>query len=184
MPTELLDRDLLFFNIVPYSPGKEKETAGDMLDYVEKTGNDIVLYCLSLHPEGFPAMDKVHRIIESYRKLKAELANSNVKLGILLQSILGHWPRVDKELEPWTRSVNVNGDPVRFCVLDENFRKYIFDVAAMLAAEKPVFLLGDDDIRGFSPLAECFCERHTAEFNARTGNDFTPAAGRCRQHGL
>ena len=41
MPTELLDRDLLFFNIVPYSPGKEKETAGDILDYVEKTGNAI-----------------------------------------------------------------------------------------------------------------------------------------------
>ena len=174
MSTELLNRSFLFFNIIPYSPGKEKETAADILDYAEKTGNDIALYSLSFHPEGVPAMRKVREMLESYRKLKAELAGSNVKLGILLQSILGHWPRVDKELEPWTRSVNVNGDPVRFCILDENFRKYIFDAAAMIAAEKPVFLLGDDDIRGFSPLAECFCQRHTAEFNARTGNNFTP----------
>lgn len=34
--------------------------------------------------------------------------------------------------------------------------------------------MGDDDIRAFSPHAECFCEKHTAEFNRRTNNNFTP----------
>lgn len=168
-------RDFHFFNIIPYSPGREKELAADVIDYVEKTNNATVLYCLSLHPEGFPAMKKALQMVESYRTLKKELAGTKVQLGVLIQSILGHWPRVDKDEEQWTRSVNVHGDKVRFCPLDENFKKYIVDVAAMLAAERPVFIMGDDDIRGFSPKAECFCQLHTAEFNRRTGKNFTPA---------
>lgn len=174
MKENLFARNFTFFNIVPYSPGTEKELAADIIDYVEQTGNDTILYNLSLHPEGYPAMTKVHQMIASYRVLKKELEGKGVKLGILLQSILGHWPRVDKVTEPWTRSVNVKGELVRFCPLDENFKAYITQVGAMLAAEKPVFILGDDDIRGFSPYAECFCELHTAEFNRRTGNSFTP----------
>ena len=167
-------RDFHFFNIIPYSPGREKELAADVIDYVEKTNNDTVLYCLSLHPEGFPAMKKALQMVESYRTLKKELAGTKVQLGVLIQSILGHWPRVDKDEEQWTRSINVYGAKVRFCPLDENFKKYIVDVAAMLAAERPVFIMGDDDIRGFSPKAECFCQLHTAEFNRRTGKNFTP----------
>ena len=173
MGHDLLERNFNFFNIIPYSPGREKELAADVVDYFEQTGNDTVLYCLSLHPEGFPAMKKAQQMIGSYRILKQELAGTGVKLGVLIQSILGHWPRVDKNEEPWTRSVNIDGAPVRYCPLDENFRKYIFEVTALLAAENPVFMMGDDDIRGFSPKAECFCELHTAEFNRRTGKNFT-----------
>ncbi len=174
MKDNILERNFCFFNIIPYSPGREKELAADALDYWEKTGNDTVLYCLTLHPEGFPAWNKAQKMIESYRILKKELAGTGVKLGVLLQSILGHWPRVDKDEEQWTRSVNVDGAKVRFCPLDENFKKYIFDVVSLLAAEKPVFMMGDDDIRGFSPKAECFCQLHTDEFNRRTGKSFTP----------
>ena len=169
------DRNFFFFNIVPYSPGKEETLAADIIDYFEKTKNDTVLYCLSLHPEGFPAMEKAVQMAESCRKLKGLLEGTGVRLGVLIQSILGHWPRVDKENEPWTRSVIIDGRESRFCILDPGFRKYIFDVTAMVAKVKPVFILGDDDIRSFSlGKPECFCERHTAEFNAMTGLNFTP----------
>lgn len=169
------DRNFFFFNIVPYSPGKEETLAADIIDYFEKTKNDTVLYCLSLHPEGCPAMEKAVQMAESYRKLKGLLEGTGVRLGVLIQSILGHWPRVDKENEPWTRSVIIDGRESRFCILDPGFRKYIFDVTAMVAKEKPVFILGDDDIRSFSlGKPECFCERHTAKFNAMTGLNFTP----------
>ncbi|MBR2374251.1 MAG: hypothetical protein IKA87_08500, partial [Lentisphaeria bacterium] len=173
MSENLFERNFTFFNVLPYSPGREKGLAAEAVDYVEQTGNDVVLYCMTLHPEGFPAMNKANRMLASYRLLKQELAGTKVRLGLLIQSILGHWPRVDKDEEQWTRSINVNGDKVRFCPLDENFRKYIFEVTAMFAKEKPVFILGDDDIRSFSPEVECFCPLHTAEFNRRTGNNFT-----------
>ena len=175
MCNDLFERNLLIFNIMPFSPGNEKELAADAVDYYKQTGNDLVLYCMTLHPEGFPAMNKAERMLKSYQLVKAELEGSGVRLGVLIQSILGHWPRVDKDEEPWTRSSNIDGKSTRFCTLDPRFRKYIFDVTAMFAREKPVFMLGDDDIRSFSLGApECFCELHTAKFNEMTGNNFTP----------
>ena len=175
MSTNIFDRNFVFFNILPYSPGAEKILAADVIDYYKQTGNDIGLYCMTLHPEGFPAMKKAQAMLKSYQLLKAELEGSGVKLGVLLQATLGHWPRVDKNEEQWTRSSNIDGKNTRFCILDPNFRQYLFDVAAMFAKEKPVFMLGDDDIRSFSLAApECFCELHTAKFNEMTGNNFTP----------
>ena len=113
--------------------------------------------------------------VASYRKIREGVKDSGVRLGFLLQSILGHWKRADREIEPWQRSIDVDGNPLRFCVLDERFRAYIRDVAASLTAEKPCFILGDDDIRAYSSgKLECFCPLHTAEFNRRTGRSFTP----------
>ena len=47
------------YNVVPFSPGNEKVVAADAKEYLERTGNDLVLYSLTLHPEGHPAIDKV-----------------------------------------------------------------------------------------------------------------------------
>ncbi len=169
-----MDRKFLFFNIAPFSAGEEAALARDMIEYQQRTGNDTVLYSLTLHPEGFPAREKSMFLVESYRKLKAELAGSKVRLGVLLQSVLGHWIRQDKKIESWTRTVNIDGETVRFCPLDPDFQAYITEYVTLLAKEKPVFILGDDDIRAFSPKAECFCPLHTAEFNRRAGTDYTP----------
>jgi len=163
----------LFFNIAPMSDGAEKTVADDMREYVARTGQRKVLYSLTLHPEGRPAMAKVDRALASYRRLRAELEGSEVELGILLQAILGHWPRTDKEVEPWQRTIDAQGREVRFCALDPDFRAYIREVGSRLAAERPCFILGDDDIRAFSPHAECFCPRHVAEFNRRRGTSYT-----------
>ena len=163
-----------FYNIVPCNIGREKLQAQDVIELEARTGIDIALYSLTLHPEGFPARKKADMLIDSYRKFSRALKGSKVKPGVLIQSILGHWPRVDKNEEKWTRTIDLDGNTPRFCPLDENYRKYIFETVAALAKEKPCFILGDDDIRAFSPKAECFCELHTAEFNRRTGNHFTP----------
>lgn len=162
-----------FYNIAPTSLEKEELLAQEMIEYQQRTGNDTVLYSLTLHPEGYPAWRKVEIALESYRKLKKALEGSQVKLGVLFQAILGHWPRTDKDEEQWTRSVDVKGKPMRFCSFDPDFRKYIFDTVVAFAKEKPVMIMGDDDIRSFSPDPECFCPLHTAEFNRRMGTNFT-----------
>ena len=167
-------KDFLYYNIVPFNAGKEDLLAKDVIELEAKTGIDTALYSLTLHPEGFPASKKAEYLIASYRKFKKALAGSKVKAGVLLQSILGHWPRTDKKEEPWTRTVDSEGKAVRFCPLDPKFRQYIFETVSLLAKEHPCFILGDDDIRSFSPNAECFCPLHTAEFNRRTKKDFTP----------
>ena len=166
---------LQLYDIVPFSPGNEAVVVDDILRTHRETGLEIFLYSVSLDPRGNPAKENVHKAIESYRRIRDGIKGSDVKLGFLLQSILGHWKRVDREVEPWQRSIDVDGNPQRFCILDERFRAYIRDVAVALASEKPCFILGDDDIRAYSGgKLECFCPLHTAEFNRRTGHTFTP----------
>lgn len=169
-----LGGELALYDIVPYSPGHEAEAARDIRAVHEKSGLDTFLYSVSLDPRGYPAFDNVRAATASYRRLKAELGDAPVRLGFLLQSILGHWPRVDKEVEPWQRSVDIGGAVKRFCVLDPRYQDYIRKTGAALAAECPCFILGDDDIRAFSPNAECFCPLHAAEFNRRTGKAYAP----------
>ena len=181
MTDPTFEQNFVFFNILPFSPGEEEQLAAETIEYTQRTGNRNVLYSLSMHPAGFPAMKKAFLMIESYRKLKAALQGSEVRPGILFQSVLGHgarsFPPQDlkfRPVEPWVRMVNINGELTRYCPLDEGFRKYIFDMTVLFAKESPCFILGDDDIRSFSPKAECFCELHTAEFNKLTGKNFTP----------
>ncbi len=161
------------YNVMPFSPGDEARTAADSVEYCARTGCDLVLYSLTLHPEGRPAMEKVERYVESYRALRRALKGTNVRLGVLVQAILGHWPRVDKDIEDWTRTVDIKGRMVRFCPDDPGFAKYITDAFVLLAKEKPAFILTDDDVRAYSHDAECFCARHVAEFNDRRGTNYT-----------
>ena len=180
MAEQTFDQEFNFFNVIPFSPGEEKQLAGEIVEYVERTGNRNVLYSLTLSPSCAPAMKKVYFMLDSYKKLKAELQGSRARLGILFQAVLGHGARnfppselKSRPIEPWVRMVDVKGEQSRYCPLDPGFRKYIFDMTVLFAKEAPCFILGDDDIRSFSP-AECFCELHTAEFNRMTGKNFTP----------
>lgn len=168
------------YNVAQFSPGNEKVAAADAKEYFERTGNDLVLYSLTLHPEGRPAIEKVRRHVESFGKFKAELSGSPVRAGILVQAILGHWPRVDKDIEDWTRTVDAKGNEVRFCPLDPGFAQYITDTFTMLAKEHPAFILTDDDIRAFSHEAECFCHLHMDLFNKRRGTSYTADALRTK----
>ena len=161
-------------NIAPFSPGSEDLLAKEMVEYRDRTGGDVVLYSLTLHPEGFPAMRKAEYLVESYRKLRRALEGSGIRLGVLVQSILGHWPRVDKDEESWTRSITLEGKQKRFCPIDPGCRAYIHDVARMLAQEKPCFILLDDDVHASGTFGvECFCERHVEMFNKANGTSHT-----------
>lgn len=168
-----------FFNVVPYNPGKEEETSRDLIEFYRRTGIPRILYSLSFHPQGANAMVKAGRLVASFRKLRDLLAvEPGIKCGVLIQSILGHVIGAEVEHEPWTKVVTHNGKQegkgTRFCSLDPGFTDYIRTVGAMVAKEKPFFILGDDDIRSWSAGVECFCELHTAEYNRRHGTNFTP----------
>ena len=172
--------DFTIYNVMSYSPGNEEQCAADSREYMERTGCDLVLYCLSLHPEGKPAMAKAEKCVASFRKFKAALAGSKVRAGILVQSILGHSLRVDKEIEDWTRTIDSTGAVKRFCPEDPGFAAYITEVFTMLAKEHPAYIMTDDDVRGFSHNAECFCDRHVKMFNDRRGTSYTSASLRAK----
>ena len=160
------------YNVVPMYLGHEKEQAAKCVEMFERTGEDLALYSLTLHPEGRPATDKLERYVASYRDFAAALKGTKVRAGILVQAILGHWPRTDKDIEPWMRTIDQDGKAVRFCPLDPGFAAYVDAVFTALARERPAFILTDDDVRAFSHGCECFCERHVKLFNARRGTSY------------
>ena len=86
-PAPLFDNDrFTVLNIAPFSPGTEEQLAREMIEYKDRTGNNIVLYSLSLHPSGLPAIKKAERLVASYVKLRKSLEGSGVRLGVLMQS--------------------------------------------------------------------------------------------------
>lgn len=155
------NRGYRLYNVVPLYIGHEAEQAARCVDLYERTGEDLALYSLTLHPEGRPARAKVDRYIASFRAFAKALEGTRVRPGVLVQAILGHWPRTDKDIEPWTRTIDQDGKAVRFCPLDPGFAAYIDYVFTELAKAKPAFILTDDDVRAYSHGAECFCATHT-----------------------
>lgn len=167
--------DYTLYNVVPMALGREAEQAARCVELYERAGVDLALYSLTLHPEGVPAREKVDRYVASFRAFAAALKGTPVKPCVLVQAILGHWPRNDKDKEPWTRTVNASGREVRFCALDPRFGDYISYVFTEIAKAGPKFILTDDDIRAFSHEAECFCPLHVKLFNERRGTSYTEA---------
>lgn len=170
------DDSFSMLNIIPCSPGREDVAAADAKEFVERTGNPYCMYSLTLHPQGRPAMKTVDAGVASYRRWAKLLEGSAVKPAILLQSIIGHWTSdlAEKDTEPWQRAINWKGVVTRYCPLDPGYQAYIRETAKKLAECRPALILSDDDVRAFSPLAECTCPLHTAEYNRRTGKSLTP----------
>lgn len=159
------------YNIVPCRIGQEATLASQMAEYRALTGNDIVLYSLSLHPQGRPASAKADDLIASYQAFRraCAAADPGLRTGVLIQSLIGHFSSVavEKDREPWTRGVNAKGQDSRWCPLDPSYRAYVADAVRRLAREKPCFVMTDDDVRAQG--GECFCPLHVAELNRRTG---------------
>lgn len=168
------------YNIVPSIRGFEERTAEEMAEYHRLTGEDTVLLSLPCQPEGKPAMAKIDRHVESYRRFAAACRriDPGLKVGVLIQSVLGHF--VDDEIvrvrEDWQRSVLLDGRVFRWCALDPAFRAYIKETARRLAAEGPCLVMTDDDIRAIG--GECCCPLHAAELNRRTGKALSPGEWR------
>ncbi|MCQ2388201.1 MAG: glycosyl hydrolase family 28 protein, partial [Kiritimatiellae bacterium] len=132
---------------------------------------------LSFHPQRTPAKALIPELCGRFRKLKADLKDDDVVLGVLIQSILGHgWNgKVPLTDEKWThmRKLQKDAEDPRYCLLDPGFRAYALDCVASIARERPAFILLDDDFGVRS--GECFCDRHVAQFNAALGVEWTRA---------
>ena len=163
------------WNIVPPSIGKEDVAIKDIIEFYQRTGIDTVLYSMPLAPRRSDQYQYLEEMVTSFRKIKAGLAGYPIKTGILIQSILGHVTNPTVVVEDWTRTYTSTKNASRFCALHPGFAKYIRTVGAKVAAEKPFFILGDDDIRSNNGGRECFCKLHVAEYNRRfNGNFKTP----------
>ena len=168
-------RDLRYFNVVPVRGG-DVEFAAREVKRQTALGMKAIAVSLSYHPQCTPAANLLPVHAEKFRRLKALLADTDVEVGVLVQSTAGHgWNgRMQLSKEPWQRTVHTSGfvGP-RYCQLDPGFRAYILEAVRSICREGPSFLLIDDD---FGPRnGEGFCPLHVALYNDATGETRTAA---------
>ncbi|MBR2873944.1 MAG: hypothetical protein IKB99_10650 [Lentisphaeria bacterium] len=163
-----------FVNIVPVFPDNVEHMIAEAKRMYEECGIDEPTLCMTLHPQGGPQGEKVEIHRKAMHEMMEGLKGTPIKVGVLFQTVLGH--RVDCECtENWQKAVNINNSPNgRMCLLDENYRKYLYEMVRTIAGEHPHSLLIDDDFRQINGKGiECFCPNHMARFNEGLENPLT-----------
>ncbi len=133
------------------------------------------LFCMTLTPEGDPAIDKAGMLCDSYEKYKAKLDLVGVPSGVLIQASIGHGWKLNAP-SAFQKYVGLsNGaSPEVCCPMDKGFQKYIRDAAARIASVRPAHIMLDDDFRLiFRAQRGCACPLHMAEFNRLANTDIT-----------
>lgn len=133
------------------------------------------LFIMTLTPEGDPAIDKAGLLCKVYEKYKSRLDAVGVPSGVLIQASIGHGWKLDAP-SSFQKYVGLNNgeSPEVCCPMDKNFRKYIRDSAARIAATAPHHIMLDDDFRLMWRSGQgCACPMHMAEFNRLAGTDIT-----------
>ena len=165
---------MLMINIVPVFEDRVDFAVSEIRRQAREVGLHRFALSMSFHPEGTPAHDKIGRLVSLIHQVKEGLAGTDIELGVLIQSTMGHgWNgKVPLTRERWQRMVRLDGsESPRMCPLDPDFADYVYDCISAVAHEKVAFMLVDDDF-GLRER-ECFCPLHIAVYNEALGKDYT-----------
>jgi hypothetical protein len=157
-------------NIAPLFTEHQAAITADLLRLHQECGVTDVAFMLPLSPEGaVPSLAKAEYLRDRFLDMRESLraAGSPLKVGILMQSLIGH---MTPTAAPFQRIVRADGSTNnRICPLDPDFKHHLRAVVQTVAATRPAFLLVDDDFRLFFGGYGCFCPLHLAAFNQETG---------------
>ena len=146
----------------------------DIRQQVESGVCKCPLFMIKLVPEGDPAIDKASIEAKDYIPFRDRLAQMGIPAGILVQCTIGHGYSLN-QMFGFTQYENLTDGQKQFiaCPADEDFRAYIRNQLATLAALQPDVIMVDDDFRligGRSGMG-CACPLHMAMFRESTGAD-------------
>lgn len=133
------------------------------------------LFCMTLTPEGIPAIDKAKLLSERYREYKKRLLAKGIPSGALIQASIGHGWKLNQpsKFQKYTGFID-GSTPEICCPLDKGFQEYIRAAAKTIASEHPDHIMLDDDFRlMYRPQRGCACPLHMARFNRLAQTSFT-----------
>ena len=160
----------LWIDIAPLLPDRGEEVVADALRLARETCVDSVAFSCPLHPEGDPPIDKAAAFAPLVARMKARLAGSGLRVGVLVQSTMGHGYVPDSPAPFRTLRLRDGREPSVLCPLDGAFRAHVrAQVASLVAGCDPDFLLLDDDTRLGSGYGGCLCPLHRAALARRLG---------------
>ncbi|MBQ7256068.1 MAG: hypothetical protein IJS60_00040 [Abditibacteriota bacterium] len=152
-----------------------EEICQDIKYQYENNICDLVLFCMTLTPEGTPAVDKASLLCAKYDAFRDRLAEMGLKCGVLAQATIGHG-YIPDEMHPFQSVISFrDGEKTAVCCpLDINFRKHMADSFEIIAKHCQTTIMVDDDFRLLhKPGMGCGCPLHMAEFNKRAGTNLT-----------
>jgi len=161
------ENKMTFFTIMPFIPSDVPFMVKEYKRFSEATGLKLLLPSMTLQPEGENPYDKADFFIKAFAELQKGLEGTDIKLGILLQSLVGHGYATSPKQNIFQTTVGHNGKTRgRICMLDPNFRKYCDYTVSSLAKLHPETFLLDDDTRTIDgDILECFCPLHMAKLS-------------------
>lgn len=161
--------ELRVVNIVSLIPGYKVELVSDLFRLQKECGVTDVAFIMSLHPEEKElSLTKPERLKRLFVDMRDALKDSGLRVGILIQSTLGHGA---PSASPLQKSVNAKGMVTgSFCPLAPGLTEYLYDAVSIIASTHPDFLLVDDDFRLANYGAPgCYCGAHLDAFKKMTG---------------
>lgn len=164
------------YSMMPLNDSHFEEVVADIKDQYMRGVTTCPMFIMTLVPEGdeCSAWDKVGPMCEKYERFRDALAEDGVPSGVLIQASLGHG--YDINPAPFTRFVGLrDGEKQKvYCPLDEKFLAHFKGVVKRIAESKPSAIMLDDDFRLLMrPGGGCACHLHLAEFEKRTGKNWT-----------
>lgn len=165
-------RNFRIINIASLLRIRKAEICDDLMKLKEECGVTDVAFMLPLSPEGRePSMAKAEHLRDLFIEMREPLLGSGLKIGILLQSLIGHGTPTEARFQ---KSVNSLGaETESMCPLDPEFQEYVRMAVATVAKTKPEFLLVDDDFRlANGGGSGCFCKLHLASLNKAVGANY------------
>jgi hypothetical protein len=165
--------------IVDVDPADETASVARTKRLVVETGAPSVAFMATAVPNGEDLRERLHDWVHRYALLRDGLAGIPVRVGILVQALIGHGDRHQTVKEvPFQKIVGDDGTASRecFCPLDRDFQAYTKTLISTLARERPVFMMIDDDFRiaFHGPAVKgCMCPLHLARFGEATGTSWT-----------
>ena len=160
---------LRIINIAALFDSKQEESIADIRMLQKDCGITDVAFMMPLCPnEKAPSMSRAESFRDKFIKMRSLLEGSGLRVGILIQSTLGHG---GSNSSPFTHSVNAKGDTTgSLCPFDPGLREHLRKAVAIVAATKPDFFILDDDFRLANWSAPgCFCPLHLAAFEKASG---------------
>ena len=112
-------------------------------------------------------------ICRAYAELKRKLAGSGIRLGVLIQSMIGMGRPAFPPTSKFQHTINHKGVPSqRMYPLAPGFQEYCRHIIGSLAELGPEWFLLDDDTRLLdNDKLECFCPLHLAEYSGKYDRD-------------
>ena len=143
------------------------------------------LAIFSLAPQEGSSADKPKIYSQLYKKLREEVGG-RAKLGVLVQSSLGHGHApIQKSFERIVSIQTLEEVPSKCCPLGENVKKYLKDACRQVALLKPDFVMIDDDFRMYcsNRLSGCLCPLHLKKISERLGREIGAKEAKARMNG-